>query len=259
MRLYEYLTSKKMLLSWTTNEAGERIIVPDWYLAVEINVPNPPQKQPAQIEAETRKWLVEMSDMWAGLPAQSRPLAGALGISLLVGDYSITDTCTDIAMLSQQAILKEHVSAARRYNFHLMRRISGRPVIGGPIKYHLFRPISVDEVMKTNGRLRLELTRIDPVANMICLDFIPRNHIKIHLFRTEGGFYVCREDKHPTNYPIRPQIGVSREIGGRAMHVVNGNYLLLKERKVIETHESRDLERHAHYVKLLEDYVETTT
>ena len=136
MGLLQNILSQKMHLSWVDDRKGGREIKPGWYLAMEFNYNSPPRKTRADIEAETRAWLVELATMFETIPAQSRFLSGPLALSALTNDYPWPESYTELAMFAQKPILQAHVTAARAHNYYLMRRISGKFRPSSPMKYH---------------------------------------------------------------------------------------------------------------------------
>ena len=172
----------------------------------------------------------------------------------LTRDYPWPETCTELAMFAQRPVLEAHVLAARAHNFHLMRRISAKLRVGSPIKYHFFHPATLDDALgpRRQRRRNLELTRVDPDSGMICQEFTPRNHIKLHLHESSEGKIVCTGDKQPIRYPPEYFRGVARELGGKRLFVMDPRYLLLKERETTRAGITRHPERHQESIRRLE-------
>ena len=257
MGLLQNIIGQKMHLSWVADGKGGRDIKPGWYLALEFNYKNPTRKTRAEIEEETRAWLVELATMFEQLPAQCRYLSGPLGLSVLTNDYPWPETYTELAMFAQKPILQAHVTAARAHNYYLMRRISGKFRPGSPMKYHFFHPATLEDALgpKRQPRRNLELTRIDADHGMICQEFIPRNHIRICLHQDAKGRILCTGDKHPVQYPPEYFRGIACEIGGKRMFVIDPRYVLLKEKEAIKTGVTRYPERHQETIRRLETWL----
>ena len=253
MGLLQNILGQKMHLSWVDDGNGGREIKPGWYLAIEF-YKNPLRKTPAQIEKETKAWLVELATMFESIPAQSRFLSGPLGLSALINEYLWPETYTEISMFAQKPILQAHVAAARAHNYYLMRRISGKFRPGSPMKYHFFHPATLEDAFgpKRQPRRNLELTRIDANRSMICQAFVPRNHIRICLHQDAGGQLLCTGDKHPVHYPPEYFKGIACEIRGKRFFVIDPRYALLKEKEAIKAGMTRHPERHQEAIRRLE-------
>jgi hypothetical protein len=257
MGLLQKILAQKMHLSWVEDEQKNRSIKPGWYLAVEFNYGSPPRKTRAEIKAETGAWLVEFATMFEDIPAQSRYLSGPLGFCALTGEYPWQETYTEMSIFAQKPVLQVHVSAARTCNYYLMRRISAKLRISSPVKYHFFHPATLEEALgpRRQPRRNLELTRIDAGANMICLDFLPRNHIRIRLHEDVKGQIVCTGDKQPVHYPPAYFNGIACSVGGKRMFVIDPRYTLLKETEAIKTGTTRHPERHQELIRGLESWM----
>jgi hypothetical protein len=257
MGLLQNILGQKMHLSWMEDGTARREIKPGWYLAIEFNYKSPPRRTRAKIEQETKAWLVDLATMFDRIPAQSRYLSGPLGLSVLTNDYPWQETYTQISMFAQKPILQAHVTAARAYDYYLMRRISGKFRPSSPIKYHFFHPATLEDAFgpKRQPRRNLELTRVDVAHGMICQEFIPRNHIRICLHQDAGGQILCTGDKHPIRYPPEYFRGIACDIGGYRMFVIDPRYTLLKEKQAIKAGETRHPERHREAIRRLETWL----
>lgn len=251
MGLLQNILGQKMHLSWVDDGKGCREIKPGWYLALEFNYKQPPRKTQAEIEGQTKAWLVELAIMFEYIPAQSRYLSGSLGLSALTNDYRWSETYTEISMFAQRPILQAHVAVARAHRYYLMRRISGKFRPGSPMKYHFFHPATLEDAFGPKRQLRrnLELTRIDAAGRMICQEFSPRNHIRICLHQDVGGRILCTGDKHPVHYPPEYFKGIACEVGGKRMFIIDPRYALLKEKEAIKAGVTRHPERHQEAIR----------
>jgi hypothetical protein len=254
MGLLQRIITQQMLLSWAEGERKSREIKPGWYLAIEFNYGSPVQKTRAEIKTETETWLVELATMFENIPAQSRYLSGPLGLWALTREYPWQETYTELSMFAQKPILEAHVSAARACNYHLMRRVSAKLRISSSLKYHFFHPATLEEALgpKRQPRRNLELTRIDPAAGMICLDFVPRNHIRIRLHEDARGKIICTGDKHHVHYPPEYFNGIACAISGKRMFAIDPRYTLLKEKEAIKAGMTKHPERHQELIRKLE-------
>ncbi len=257
MGLLENVLAKQMHLSWVDDGKGPREIKPGWYLAVEFNYNSPPQKTSAEIKEDTESWLVELAALFESVPAQSRYLSGPLGVFALADDWPWLETYTEISIFAQKPILQALVTAGRSRHYHLMRRISGKFSIKSQVKYHFFHPATIEDALgpRRQPRRNLELTRIDPAGNMICQEFIPRNHIRLCLHNNSGDHITCTGDKQPIHYPREYFRGIARSIGGKRMFVIDPRYMLLKEKEAIKTGATRHPERHQEITKSLEKFL----
>src|SRR5208282_3230122 len=104
---------------------------------------------------ETVAWLVQLAAMFEDIPAQSRYLSGPLGVFTLTNDYPWQETYTELSMFAQKAVMEAHVTAAKAHNYYLMRRVSAKLSVNGPMKYHFFHPATIADA---TWNLR-ELTR----------------------------------------------------------------------------------------------------
>ena len=254
MGLLQNILAQQMRLSWVENGTGGREIKPGWYLAMEFNYKAPPQKTRAELKEETDTWLAELATMFEAIPAQSRYLSGPLGVFALTNDYPWAETYTEISMFAQEPVLQAFVTAARARNYYLMRRISAKFSVSSPMKYHFFHPASLEDALgpKRQRRRNLELTRIDADGNLICQEFVPRNHIRICLHKDSAGGMVCTGDKHPAHLPLEYFRGVAYEIGGKRMFILDPRFALLKEREAIKAGATRHPERHQEIIRRLE-------
>jgi hypothetical protein len=254
MGLLQNVLAQQMHLSWIENGKGGREIKPGWYLAMEFNYKAPPQKTRAEIKEETENWLAELAIMFETIPAQSRYLSGPLGLFALTNDYPWPETYTEISLFAQAPILQAFVTAARARNFYLMRRISAKFSVKSPMKYHFFHPATLEDALgpKQQRRRNLELTRIDADGNLICREFVPRNHIRICLHKDCEGAMVCTGDKHRTRFPLEYFKGIACEIGGKRMFVIDPRFALLKEKEAIKAGLTRHPERHEEIIRRLE-------
>jgi hypothetical protein len=256
MGLLQNILGQKMHLSWVDDGKGGREIKPGWYLAIEF-YKNPPRKSKADVEAETKAWLVELATIFKSIHAQSRYLSGPLGLFALTNDYAWPETYTEISMFAQKPILEAHVAVARGHNYYLMRRISGKFHPSSLMKYHFFHPATLEDAvgLKRQPRRNLELTRIDADCRMICQEFIPRNHIRICLHQAVADRVLCTGDKHPVHYPPEYFQGIACDIGGKRMFVIDPRYALLKEKEAIKAGVTRHPERHQEAIHRLETWL----
>jgi hypothetical protein len=192
--------------------------------------------------------------MFESIPAQSRFLSGPLGLFALTNEYPWLETYTELSMFAQRPILQAHVTAARAHNYFLMRRNSGKFRPSSPMKYHFFHPATLDDALgpKRQPRRNLELTRIDADDQMICQEFIPRNHIRLCLHQDAGGQILCTGDKHPVHYPTDYFRGIACEIAGKRMFVIDPRYALLKERETVQAGVTKHPQRHQETIRRLE-------
>jgi hypothetical protein len=157
-------------------------------------------------------------------------------------------------MFAHQPILEAHVTAARAHNYYLMRRICGKFSPGSTMKYHFFHPATLADALgpKRQRRRNLELTRIDPDHNMICQEFIPRNHIHLCLHQAVEGQLICTGDKHPVRYPAECFQGIVCAVGSKRIFVIDPRYTLLREKDALQAGLSKHPERHEQMVRRLE-------
>ena len=256
MGLLQNILGQKMHLSWVHDGKGLKEIKSGWYLALEF-YRHPPRKTQAEIEEETKTWLVELATMFENIPAQSRYLSGPLGFSALTNDYPWPETCTEISMFAQKPILEAYVAAAKTHNFYLMRRVSGKFRPSSPMKYHFFHPATLEDALgpKRQPRRNLELTRIDADHRMICQEFIPRNHIRICLHQDADGQILCTGDKRPVRYPPEHFRGIAYDIRGKRIFVIDPRYALLKEKETIKAGVTKHPERHQEVIHKLEAWL----
>lgn len=98
----------------------------------------------------------------------------------------------------------------------------------------------------------MELTRFDADRRMICQEFIPRNHIRICLHQDAKGQILCTGDKHPVHYPPEYFRGITCNIGGKGMFVIDPRYALLREKEAIKAGVTKHPERHQEAIRRLE-------
>jgi hypothetical protein len=257
MGLLDHILGKQLHLNLIEDGKGGLDIEPRWYLAMEFDYHAGTGKSRAVLKEETNAWLAELAAMFEGIPAQSRYLSGQLGVFTLTNDYPLQVNNTELSMFAQKEVLEAHVNAAKAHHYHLMRRISAKLKVKSPIKYHFFHPATIEDALgqKRQPRRNLELTRIDPVAKMICQEFTPRNHIRIRLHKDVNNLIECTGDKHPTRYPPGVFNGVACDVGAKRLFVIDPRYSLLRERQTIESAMTRHPERHQEIIRRLEIFL----
>jgi hypothetical protein len=257
MGLIDQIMSKAMVVKWIPKGENDRIMSPEWYLAVEINYKNPVQKTKAEIIDEEKKAISMVSDMFKGLPAQSRMISGAVSLDLLLGHKPETShTNLDMIFIPQVEVLTPHFEAAKKQEFYPMWRISLKTKKESDIKYHLFHPTYPAELLVKRGYTHRhpELTRINTAASMIQNEFSLLNHIKLHLHKPAPGGFICTEDKKHIIYPKEFLKGVPVEVNGERLYVVDPRYTHIKLNDVVKNKE-HNYQKHLPYLTRLEVFL----
>ncbi|MEK6856011.1 MAG: hypothetical protein AABX66_02515 [Nanoarchaeota archaeon] len=237
---------------------GKRILKPEWYAAVEIGYNNHSLQNNSQTQTELKKWVRELSILFKELPLQNRLLCGGLGVATLTDDFTQSQVWTHLATSGDKRILERQIEIAREKDYHLMRRISGKATKGSPVKYHLFRPITLEEALGENSQARrnIEFTKIDLKTNTLSQKFTPENHIRLHIHipSSPGKIKSLSDWKHPIEYSESDFTCTIKDLEGTPICVMNPKYLLKREQHLLETGESTH-PRHKENVERLKKYL----
>lgn len=238
--LKDWLRGRRQL-HWVTNADGEHEIRKECYLVLEKNYKTLPVLATDSVRRERIAWLEKLGHIWGGDLAESWRLSGAVGLEVL-DDGGSQDlrrhTNTDIIVINNSNKLLNLIDAVRPEGYYPFRRCSGKLWERDEIKYHIFYPVTMSEILSGEPLRNLELGRVIREKNTIGR-MIPQNHLKLYIHVLNEDFYTCAEDKNPIKYPAEFLNGVpyTLSLSGR-IFVARPEYMHLKLKTVIEKKES---------------------
>ncbi len=254
MGLIDKILAKSMIIKWSSKNESNKKMLPEWYLAIEADYKNPLPRTRAEIRDENERAIANFSEMFRGLPPQSRMISGAVSLDCLLDHVPENNAHTnlDIIFIPQAPVLAAHFEAAKKANFYPMWRMSGKARKDSPIKYHIFKPTYAKEMVEKRifPKINPELTRINTATNMIEEPFSALNHLKIYLHTPVAGGFLCLEDKKPIFYPKEYLRSIPLTIKGERILIVDPRYTYTKLKNVIETEEN-NYSKHTIYLTKL--------
>ncbi|MEK6928587.1 MAG: hypothetical protein AABW65_01360 [Nanoarchaeota archaeon] len=187
-----------------------------------------PAKTPYERKKDLHDWLENLAKMWGS--KNEWWISGAIALSMITNTYPRTNTNTDIALIRKKDLLEHMVKQAEEYNLFLFRRLRSYKISkNDPIKYEVYRPISIEDAINDYWKNRnLQFCSVDNYGNIIPENSID-TRIKLYLHHTNKHNKLISSEKNLNIGEINPRYLPNQTIyetnDNKKILIVNINYI----------------------------------